>query len=433
MQTLFHSLQQRQRPEDIALIILEKQQTQLSDAEKNILQKASKGALTQQSWGYSSMSPEFAKPVGFKRQLGVSQELFESISVPIESQQDNPEIIREYILQAAGEIKLSPDNLNFKSGRLNQSQRKNLGLELSRRRYNKLFRLLLRMEQKRNRLIRELKKREFTLIGKSRLASTLSWHEFSSDLNTASFTAYLTARLNLRSEFTVQGQERPYDEIAEMLFLRCESSASTNWFAIAHVFPESKVLANLSDEQKGVILGKWFTVLEEVASLLSEVWKKSEINRQTMIVRRGNDSSTWNNTASAWNRARDGWIAILYAMNMEGVLDEICLGKVLRLMAADVVAWHRAVGNKLDPDTAVWNSLPLPWEVLSGQASCPKNFVENICQKYGVDPVKSGWTAPRPPQKAVSFHPTPELVHGITIGHPGLATLLRKAGFFSGK
>jgi hypothetical protein len=31
------------------------------------------------------------------------------------------------------------------------------------------------------------------------------------------------------------------------------------------------------------------------------------------------------------------------------------------------------------------------------------------------------------------FRPTPELVHGVSVGHPELARVLKKLGFFSGK
>ena len=102
-------------------------------------------------------------------------------------------------------------------------------------------------------------------------------------------------------------------------------------------------------------------------------------------------------------------------------------------MAADVAAWHRAAGGRLDPDTHVWNEVPLPWEVLSGGAVCTRQMVEEVCRKCGVDPVKNGWTAPPPDRKAAEFRPTPELVHGVTVASPQLAAVLRKAGWFSGK
>ncbi len=118
---------------------------------------------------------------------------------------------------------------------------------------------------------------------------------------------------------------------------------------------------------------------------------------------------------------------------MEDLFDAMWIGKAMRLMAADVAAWHRVTGGGLDPGTLVWADLPRPWEVLTGDARCSRADVAAACAKYGLDPVKSGWIAPRPPRKAVPFRPTPELIHGVTVGSPYLATALKKAGWYSGK
>jgi hypothetical protein len=120
-------------------------------------------------------------------------------------------------------------------------------------------------------------------------------------------------------------------------------------------------------------------------------------------------------------------------MGMEAILERQCPGKVLRLMAADVAAWHRVTGGDLDPDTRVWAELPLPWDVLCGEAECSRERVEALCRKHGVDPVKNGWAAPRPGRAVQAFRPTPELVHGVVVASPELATMLRRAGWFSGK
>ena len=126
-------------------------------------------------------------------------------------------------------------------------------------------------------------------------------------------------------------------------------------------------------------------------------------------------------------------MALLDALGMHQVIEAMCPGKVLRLMAADVVWWHQTTGGEPAPDTFVWNDLPFPWDVVSGRADCPQEFVEEACRKHGVDPVKSGWTAPRSQRRIVQFRPTPELVHGVTVQHPALALHLRKIGVFSGK
>jgi hypothetical protein len=105
------------------------------------------------------------------------------------------------------------------------------------------------------------------------------------------------------------------------------------------------------------------------------------------------------------------------SLGMDYILDEICFGKVLRLMAADVVAWHNSTGSKLDPNTDVWNKLPLPWQVFQGNESCNKELVVKYCEKAGLDPEKSGWIAPRI-HRVSEFKPTPELVHGVIVSNP---------------
>lgn len=151
-----------------------------------------------------------------------------------------------------------------------------------------------------------------------------------------------------------------------------------------------------------------------------------------MEVMRGNDSTTWNNTAGAWNKARDHWMNLIYSLGLDYILEEICFGKVLRLMASDVIAWHRTTGGKLDPNTQVWKKIPLPWEVFQNKAVCTKAMVIKYCKKAGLDPEKSGWIAPRI-HGVAEFKPTPELVHGVTVSNPFLATVLKKHKYYSGK
>ena len=60
-------------------------------------------------------------------------------------------------------------------------------------------------------------------------------------VDAAAFAAYYTARRNLRSEFTIAGQQRAYDEVADVLFRRCERSPSAGWWTVAHVYPRVEV------------------------------------------------------------------------------------------------------------------------------------------------------------------------------------------------
>lgn len=431
---LYASLAKRLRPEDVAEMVRRELAGSLEPKEASLLDRAARGALTRQSWGYSSMPAEFARPVGLANQVRTARELFPAHPAPADAECDDPHVVTAYIAVASRVIAKAPRASDFKADRLNRERRAASGLgELSKRQYNKRFRLLARMERKLATLDREIRKREYALVAKSRLATRVTHADFAADRDSACFVAYLTARANLRSVFTNGQQQRAFDEIAEMLLDRCRRAAGANWWAVAHVHPTREVLGRLPDERLGRLLATWFELLAGIAGLLRDVWEKSQFDRATMVVKRGDDSTTWNATAGAWNKARDGWVEVLHALGMEDVLDRFCPGKVLRLMAADVAAWHRAGGGGLEPDTAVWAALPPPWDVLAGSAACSRTDVEAACRRHGVDPVAKGWTAPRPKRAAEAFRPTPELVHGVEVGHPGLAALLRKMGVFSGK
>ena len=394
------------------------------------MQKAAKGSLKKTFWGYTSMMQEFATAVGAEKQIRKTIEIFKL--------ENKERIDYNYIPDIEGFIDtVSPiihkqvGENNFLSDRLNRERRKERGLSLSKRSYNKKWRLLKRLEKKLVKYKRETKKLEFQKIGKHGLAHTIDFASFEKDINSACFIAYYNARCNLRSVFTNQSQERPFDEISQMLLRRC-SEGTANWWAIAHIYTSQEVLNHLSDQEKGQLLGKWTDILKEIANFLNEIWRKNNFNRKSMVVKKGDDSSTWNNTASAWNKARDNWMNLIYALGMDYVLDEICFGKVLRLMAADVVAWHRMSGGKLDPNTEVWNKIPLPWEVFQGKANCNKALVVMYCKQAGIHPEKSGWIAPKV-QGVAEFKPTPELVHGVTVSNPFLAKALKQHKYFSGK
>lgn len=435
LRELHASLDRRKRPEDIAdlaLRLLDGNVRQPARRTRRALEKAASGSLNALWHGYTSMSEDFARPVGAQLQLARAAELFPGLP---DASGDDPAQV-EAAIRAAGErIAKRFGASDFLSDRLDRAGRAEAGLgEMSKRQYNKRFRLLRRMEAKLARILVEQRKREVTLVGKSGLASRLAYEEFAADAPTAAFVAYLTARANLRSEFTVSGQQPAYDEVADALFGELRRQPHhTNWYAVAHVHPTAEVLGHLDDGQRGRLLGIWYRFLLDVAELLETAWRRQPLDRTTMIVRRGDDSTTWNQTARAWTKARTHWFALLRAMDAGEVVERLCPGKVLLLVAADVAAWHRSTGGGLHPDTAVWAELPLPWEVLRGEAECPRSLVEEVCRRHGVDPVAGGWTQPRPAAAPAPFRPTPELVHGVEVGDPVLAGVLRSAGFFSGR
>jgi hypothetical protein len=352
MQALYQTLTQRKRPEDVAEMILEELAGNLTRQEVRILEKAAQGSLKKRFLKYTSMAQVFAQPVGAQKQVAKTVELFKLEQSPSVDAND-PAAVEAFIREVAPIIHKTVGANHYLRDRLNKSQRESGGLDLSKRQYNKLFRQLRFLEKKLGKMVNEAHKSEYQQVSKHGLAHRISFEEFIKDRFSACFIAYYTARCNLRSEFTIAGQQRPYDEIADMLFRKATGQrmfldrllgkpvtdpSQPNYLAIAYVYPAPVVLAELTDAQKGELLGQWTSILQELAQFLGKIWKENTINRETMIVKRGNDSSTWNAMAGAWNKSRDAWINLVYAMGLEFVLDELCFGKALRLMAADVVA-----------------------------------------------------------------------------------------------
>jgi hypothetical protein len=430
--SLFQSLQQRRRPEDVAELVARELAGSLTRSEGKLLDQAARGALRRQVVGYTSMAQDFARPRGLAPQVGVARKLF-TTAKGLRAAGDDPAALRRFVARLAAEIGKAVGASDFKYHRLNAEARASAGITDSRRRYNRKFRLLRRLEGKIEQLARQLEQVDLTMIGKSGLATRIPYDAFVQSGASASFIAYFVARANLRSEFTIAGQPRALDEIAAMLFARCERDPGTSWWAIAHVYPVDAVLARLSADEQLRLMASWLSVLHRVSELLEETWTRSGFNLATMTVRRGDDSTTWNQLAGAWNKARDGWMALTYALGAEDLLDAACPGKVMRLVAGDLAAWHRSVGHGVEPNTQVWSSLPAPWKVLRGQARCTRAMVEAACRRAGLDPGKSGWVAPRPAAHPVAFRPTPELVHGVIVDNPHLAAFLRQAGWFAGK
>ena len=435
LEELYASISERKRPEDVADLILTLLKGQLSQAEQQILEKAALGSLKRQYYLYwSSLRDEFVKPVGMEKQVRKAEEFFTGITPLTDEQCSNPQLVEDFIGKCSKTLQREKRSGDFKTGRLNREERKKAALgEVSKRQYNKRFRLVTRMEERVLALAKEVKKYETTVIGKQGLGRELGWEEFRMNQDSAALVAYLTARKGLRSVFTNTRQVGAYDDIAEMLMERCRKSPSSNWWAIAHVNSSPEVLGNLSDEKKGELFARWFLLLQTTGKLLEEVFLNGDLDRSNMIVRSGQDSSTWNLAAQSWNTARASWIDCCFAMGMGSIVDGLCIGKVMRLMAADVASWHEYSGETEHPDTRVAARLPLPWEVLSGREKCTAQMVREACKEEGVDPEISGWVAPRPRNYIESFTATPELVHGINVGDPGLAEFLKKAGVFSGK
>lgn len=419
---LHGSLTQRHRPEDVALTIVSSNEFEtlgFTTSEKNSLKRVSSSG-----YNWSSMSKVFQGASGLVSQIKVASELFPKVRVP--SDTTDVEEVFSYIEKLKSSLKI--DGIDFKVDRSNREKREGLrAVPKSHRAYNKRFRLISRMNEKFGRWVENKNIRDLAQISKSRLASHIKLKDLK-DTATACFIAYFAARSNMRSIFTAGKQERAFDTVSQMLFNKL--TKKSNWLAIAYVHPSPEVLTHLSEKDKGKLLATWYSVMERAAKVISSEVTLNEIDLKQMIVRRGNDSSTWNESAGAFNKARDGWINTLHALGADHVLDRFAPGKILRLMAADVAYLHRSyTGDGLEPDTKVWNNLPKPWEVILGKADCNRSMIEETCRKAGIE--GKGWIVPR--EKSVAeWKPTPELVYGVQIGSPTLALILKRAGFFAG-
>jgi hypothetical protein len=423
------SLDQRPRPEDVAALVVKALPKKLGVRQRNMLRRV---ANTASRWhGETSMPSDFARPVGGARQVAAAERLFELSATGVDA--EDPAALRTFAEEAGTPMGAALGRLDFLNDRLDRNSRSVAGIELSKRQYNRRFRLLRRIEAKASTLDNERRKRSLALVARAGQASSIGLGQFLADPDAACFVAYYTAKRKLRREFTLSGRDNSYDQIAELLFKRCLGNPATDWWMIAQAYPAPEVLHRISEARRGELLGRWFASMRQVGELLSEVWEASDFNRETMIVRAGNDSSTWNLFTGAYNTARAGWLSCLAGCEALDLLDVFCPGKSMLLIAGDLAAWHDRDGSGRHPDTGVWARLPLPWRVLDGREQCTRADVLTACAEAKVDAVKSGWVTPRPAGAVGWFRPTPELVHGVAVADPAWADLLRKAGVFSGK
>ncbi|SER15122.1 hypothetical protein [Lentzea albida] len=427
---LYRSLDARPRPEEVAVLVLEALPNP-TRRERAVI--GGVAAHASRRHGFSGMSDDYARPVGAARQVAATRRLFDvDGDLHRDVDAEDPLSVLEFAALAGAGIGWDASRTDFLADRLNREARASAGIELSKRQYNRRFRMLRRLSAKAGRLGRAQELRRATLLASAGFVDVIDRDRFRADPAAACFVAYFTARRKLRREFGLAGRENPFDQVADALFARCRASSGTDWAMIALAHPAWDVLRHLSADELGSLLGRWSAAVRALASVLGGLWRESDVDRTTMIVRSGVDSSTWNAYAGAYNTARTAWITCLHAAGLTSLLDPAWPGKAMRVMAADLAWWHRETGGGPHPDTAVWAALPLPWEVLDGVATCTRADVEAACRAHGVDPARS-WTAPRKHSSVARFRPTPELVHGVAVSDPLWAMTLRRAGVFSGK
>ncbi len=391
-------------------------------------------AQSRPAW-YSSMSDDFARPVPLTHKVQMLTQMLGAGDITagqIAELANDPWKLR-------GEVRKLGMFLGWHTGTpftartpYNALGTAVVAAKLSRRQRNRVVRLLIRTAAAAASMQEQIMLRHLLLVSRGGLVHTITLDDFRRDPAAACFVAYFNARKNQRRRFTLASRDNPYDEIAAMLLSHCKPTA-TNWDMVARVWPTPIILARLTAGQRGVLLGTWTRYMRECADRLKTMhsdWML-KVDLARMVVQPGIDSSRWNTVAGAYNAARAAWINLLSMAGMPDLLDVFCPGKAMRFMAADLVAMH---DGQVDPQTAVWAALPLPWQVISGEADCTRMVVERICRERGVDPEATGWTAPRQNSGAVAaWQPTPELVHGIEVQDPLWAGLLRRSGAFSGK
>lgn len=125
-------------------------------------------------FGWSSMAATFKPPVPMDRQIAKARELallFLERRLP---ESDDPEEVEAFIAGFNALIGKVPGRGSFKHDRLNRQLRGEIGLDLSRRRYSKLFRMADRLERRLLAMRRAQTRHRLVLVGKAALAPDLA-------------------------------------------------------------------------------------------------------------------------------------------------------------------------------------------------------------------------------------------------------------------
>ncbi|AKK06247.1 hypothetical protein CMUST_09655 [Corynebacterium mustelae] len=266
-------------------------------------------------------------------------------------------------------------------------------------------------------------------LGKTRLAAHIDRDAFVQSPSTAQFIAYYLAQVKSRTRFTTGTQDRPMNETAESLLQRALADPTFNPELVSLVYNPPHIIAMLDDAAKLKLLDFYFAELTWLATQLKKLWKP-QWRGENMVMRKGDDSSAWNAAARAWDQMRTGWLSIIVGAGWTDILKEFSFGKVPSLVSGDIAFLHHLEEtHETHPDVRVFHELPLPWEVVLGNADCTDEMVRTACQKVGIDPDAKGWTRPySQPELAVTC-PT----YGILKGLSPAAKVTRLTGWFSRK
>jgi hypothetical protein len=427
LRALHEGLTRRPRPEDVAVLCSRVLVGKLSLRQRIVIGRATRHSETRPGYG-SMMSMDWERPVGAAVQVRTICELLPEVTADLAPPDpDDPGSLRLWADAVGASLGWRFDQKKLP----NRQQASDAGWAGGRRGYVRRWKALHHLMDKAEILDQSVQRRRMSILGRTGMASRIPLARFEADPDAAAFIAYFAARTNVRRTFSLEGKANPMDEVAGMLFDRlCDSS---DWAMVALLLPSFEAVSRLTDTQKGDLLAQWSAAMTEAATLLGAINSRSPVDREGMVVRKGNDSATWNLAAQAYNRARDSWMNVLASIDGLDLLDAYCPPKAMRLMAADLVYWMRRSGrDPIAPDVKVAARLPAPWDVISGEP-CHRHDAVRACREVGVNPYDSGWAGPRAPKERALFEPTPEVVHGIIVGDPLMASILRRGGAFSGK
>lgn len=425
---LHDGLDRRPRPEDVATIIARLLHDRLTVDERRVLTRASRAA-ERPGWYSSFMPDDWERPVPATRTIAYVTAVFDGIIDGVGDVDDNdPDSIDAFVSRLGDRIGWQPGT----SARWTKTELAASGLGISARRYKRAHHALTVLHDKSTRLRAMQTRRSLAQMGRVGLAETITAAEMDADHDAASFVAYLAAKKNLRRTFTLDGKDNAFDEIADMLYRRLTDTS--DWWMVARANPTADNIARLDPTQQGQMIAAWWATMRRAAAVCAAIDRVAPVHRDTMIVQRGQDSDSWNLAAGAYNTARAGWVNALSATGSLDLVTVTCPPKLPRLMAGDLIYWHTCTGGDLThPDVRVAALLPPAWEVLNGDATCDARDIREACQLIDIDPERTGWLAPLRHTGVGTFSPTPELVHGIEIGDPILASMLRRAHAFSGR
>src|SRR3954469_6254438 len=119
LREMFESLNRRRRPEEIARLVLNELQATLPPAEVAILHEAAQLAARA---GGTSMSEDFARPVGAAQQVRAAAELFPGVDTPDQQSCDDPHAVMQYLARIGTFISKTPGQNDFKKDRLNRER-----------------------------------------------------------------------------------------------------------------------------------------------------------------------------------------------------------------------------------------------------------------------------------------------------------------------